>query len=412
MQDSSSLKKRFQELLERLCTLHQWRWRELARALDYDPGKLHKVGENPKLTMVLRVAELLEWPVQSVIDYWAGDGQGLPPDELDEYGMDFQILLDAARTAHAGGQFKETVALAGRAFATAPNADSRAWACNLEACGWGGQGFYTKGIEGRRRGLEQEGVSTGMRRLLEVNIANGYYMLGEVLEARGIAESIADWYAHNPAPDRLERGNHAFAYYVLGMTSLCLIGQDPDQALLHAAAAKQSCEESCRLWALLPGDLSKEYWGAIANTCRGGIIEAEVTLGLRDPHHAIDELWRALPGELDAQSAPVGEWLETWGWWCIFGCDVALRYLSEIGMQHPMAEFTLKGHEIADELGNWALRERIFLLEYLGKGSLAKLTRTPVIWPLDNEDKQVLIGTMGRFPRFFRTGCEILAASN
>jgi hypothetical protein len=73
-----------------------------------------------------------------------------------------------------------------------------------------------------------------------------------------------------------------------------------------------------------------------------------------------------------------------------------------------MAVFTNKGYEIADRLDNWAMRERLFTMEFLQRQRLNELAGFPVEWTIDNEEVRLIVGTMGRFPMFRTTGWKIL----
>ena len=105
---------------------------------------------------------------------------------------------------------------------------------------------------------------------------------------------------------------------------------------------------------------------------------------------------------------PVGDWLESWGWWAIFGCNIALRGLQEPQLHHNMAVFTNKAIEIADRLGNWSMRERAFTMEHFRRRRVADSTGFQPDWVLDEDDIRVITGTMGRFPGFRETGWHIL----
>src|SRR5690606_6567192 len=122
-------------------------------------------------------------------------------------------------------------------------------------------------------------------------------------------------------------------------------------------------------------------WRGIANTCRAGIIEADVELGAVAPLDAVATLAAGLGAvdepakgsSDDPQHGLVGDGLESYGWWCIFGCNIALRHLAGRDLQRHMAVFTNKGYEIADRLDNWSMRERLFSLEFLQRQRLNDL---------------------------------------
>ena len=86
-------------------------------------------------------------------------------------------------------------------------------------------------------------------------------------------------------------------------------------------------------------------WRGVANTCRGAILEVEVALGERDPEAALDELTAGVEGWDEGDDA--GDRLESRGWWCIFGCNVALRHLGGRELQQRMATLATSGRAIA-----------------------------------------------------------------
>ena len=106
------------------------------------------------------------------------------------------------------------------------------------------------------------------------------------------------------------------------------------------------------------GGSDPSYLG-IANTCTGALIEVDAADGSIDPAEAVERIMIGLEAAVDPENMPVGDWLESWGWWAIFGCNIALRGLQEPQLHHNMAVFTNKAIEIADRLGNWSMRERL-----------------------------------------------------
>src|SRR5690606_24923330 len=101
--------------------------------------------------------------------------------------------------------------------------------------------------------------------------------------------------------------------------------------------------------------------------------------------------------------------LESYGWWCIFGCNMVLRHVSDgEEAQRHMAILTNKADEIAQRLGNWALRERVFTMEYLRRRHGADASIDLGEWVIDREDIQTIAGAMGRFARFREIAWRIL----
>ena len=146
----------------------------------------------------------------------------------------------------------------------------------------------------------------------------------------------------------------------------------------------------------------------MANTCRAGRIVAEVETGERDAREAVEELMEGLPASLDPEECPPGDWLESCGWWCVFGAECALRHLGGGELQRVMGVFTGKLRDIADKMENWAFREFALRMEYAARRSIEAATGVRVPPSLDAEDLWALSGVMGRFPRFRPLGWEIL----
>ena len=107
-----------------------------------------------------------------------------------------------------------------------------------------------------------------------------------------------------------------------------------------------------------------------------------------------------------------GDCLESYGWWCIFGCNIALRHLTdERELQSHMAVFTNKADEIAEALDNWSIRERVFTMEHSRWERAVGCTGFDIPRIVDEEDVRVITGTMARFPAFRDTGWEILKSA-
>jgi hypothetical protein len=135
----------------------------------------------------------------------------------------------------------------------------------------------------------------------------------------------------------------------------------------------------------------------------------QVALGQLDLKSGLAELEKGLEDVVDPDACPPGDWLESYGWWCIFGCNLALRHVTdERELQHHMAIFTNKADEIADRMDNWSLRERVFTMQYASHKRFLDWTGHSLEMTLDHDDLRALVGTMGRFPTFRDTGWRLL----
>lgn len=102
-------------------------------------------------------------------------------------------------------------------------------------------------------------------------------------------------------------------------------------------------------------------------------------------------------------------WAEARAWWCIFGCNIALRHVRDLGAkERALAIFTNKADELAAVTGNWVLREQIWRIEHLHRRQRDSERGSSPPWVLDQEDLGTLAGVMGRFPGFRAVGWAIL----
>jgi hypothetical protein len=274
-------------------------------------------------------------------------------------------------------------------------------------------GRYTEMVKAARTGLSEPGVSPDIRRVIQANLAVAYYSLWSLVESRSIAQEMIDWYERNPPESFRDRRTHGFALYVSGNTYRRLISIEPQRARELAGLAGVHLEQARRRFLDLAAEREDaRYLGGVANTCAGGLIEADVELGRRSADEALDAYRDGLDRVGDDCENLVGDWLESYGWWCIFGCNVALRHVSdERELQQSMAVFTNKADEIANRLDNWAMRERVFTMHYARWERANGATGIQIPCVIDTEDVRIITGAMGRFPTFRETGWRILRSA-
>jgi hypothetical protein len=383
--------------------------RQLAEALGRDQTKLSPPSGNPKLDYLVRLADVLDWPVGDVAEaIW---DEGVELDRAIESSGGFDELNERARAAHRAGEHGAMIRAAQAMWSAARTSHERAVSMLRESGGWDGLGRYSRSLEVLRRGLQQTPVEPDTRLLLQVNTANTYFTLGHLLEGRVIARDVVDRLNMDPPETRAARAARAFAHYVLGNSSRSLASHEPASTGDHAEEAIRSFKTAEQMYLSLAEEFGNSAWRGIANTCRGGIIACECDAGVRTATSCVDELVDGLGMVVDSSDGLVGDRLESYGWWCVFGCDTALRHLRGDEMQRAVAIFTNKGYEIADRLQNWAMRERLFTAEFMQRQTVAGGDLSPGDWVIDHEDVRVIVGTMGRFPAFRTTGWNILQSA-
>ena len=402
-------RERLGELINLAQTYRGCNRKELASVLGRDASNLIPDSGVPKVDLVIELANALDWPIEAVIRAMCGER---PAARHETIGGTFDELDEAAMAAHADGRYKQMVELSRKAFEAAENGEQRARACNREAGGWDGQGRFHDALEALQRGLRENGAPMDRQMLLRANLANAYYTLWQLYEGKGLASDVIRRFEQEPPETKTAKVALATALYVRGNCSRRLLAMETGHAKEHARDAVDDLTNSADCYIQLAAEYENDSYAGIANTCRGGIMEAEVVLGLRDPEETLDAFIASLDATVNPECHPVGDWLESFGWWCILGCNVALRHVAdERDLQHKMAVFTNKADEIANRLGNWSLRERVFTMEYARRQRFNDWTGVDTEWTIDHEDVRVIAGTMGRFPAFHDTGWQILRSA-
>ncbi|MCP4758316.1 MAG: hypothetical protein GY894_02420 [Planctomycetes bacterium] len=408
MIDVSTKKKRLERLVELAQVYRNWSRRELAESLGRDPTKLIPLSGNPKLDFIIELADVLDWTIGDVTEcLWNSADHEL----ADPSSRSFAELDEAAGKAHARGDHREMIRLAGKARAIAATGEERALACNRELGGWDGLGRFTRSHDLAREGLSEAPLTPDVRRMLQSNLANACYSLWHLTEARTIASDLIKHFDQSPPTTLRERRTHAFSLYVLGSAHRRLINADPARANHHAAIATTHLRAAMDLYGSFRTGEDKSAPGVV-RTCRGGSLEADIVTGRIDARQALATIMDSMSEVIDLNEESTGDLLESHGWWCIFGCNIALRHISnERELHRLLALFTNKADEIADRLDNWAMRERVFSIQFDGHRRFVGWTGQDKPLTMDSDDIRMVTGTMGRFPNFRRTGWTMLESA-
>ncbi|MEI6877702.1 MAG: hypothetical protein WCL33_01545 [Planctomycetota bacterium] len=389
----------------------RWTRIQTAQALGREPSKVVPESGNPKLDLVVGLAEALDWDVGDV-------AEGIWRDEAEAYGeietmaeRGFAILDREAIEAHRAGEYRRMTELSRALFLAAHTGSERATAANRLAGAYDGLGRYTKALAALQRGLAEPGVPAHVRMMLEVNLANAHYALWHLVEACSVANSLVERFQSRPAETRSERVVEAFGHYVRGQSQRRLIETDPLSGNSHAQRAREDLQIALTSYSALAKEFDDASYAGIANTCTGAIFECDAALGVIDPLRAAEALSAGLDQVVDVVNYPPGDWLESYGWWAIFGCNVVLRGLSGPEMHRHMAVFSNKTAEIAERMENWSMRERAFTFEHLRRQRMNESLGYATEWLLDDDDVRTVTGTMGRFPSFRETGWRILESA-
>lgn len=411
--------ERLHRLIDLARTTRGWSRAQLARHLYRDPTKVYPDSGNPKSDFVVALAKALDWPVGAVLEtIWNGSGSGAAafverkPSKSNQPDKTFELLYSEAREAHDDGRYRDMVDLASRMYSVAENDERRAFSCAMEASGWDGLGRYTQEVDACRRGLATQGISTYTRNILRSTLANAWYSLWDLEPALGTAELLANHYQSHPPERDIDQKRVAFVHYLRGNIRRRFMAVEPDQADHHRELALVDLTLARDAYRELSDSLRDHQLAGIANTCEAAITECLCHRGDTDSADAVDRILERVDLALSAAEQPRGDWLESWGWNCIFATNIAMRSLQGAALQtrmKPLLEYTL---DIAESLDHWAMRERAYSMQLCLHRTLSEQTGLELVLNIDEMDQTLIAATMARFPAFQQTGWSMLESAS
>lgn len=405
-------KQRLENLLHLARVMRGWSRAKLARSLDRDPTKILPASGNPKTDYLVKLADVLEWPVGDVVDaIWRGGltgtgrcGGALPV----ESDATFKELASDVTDAVGGADYHRVVELSQQMYAMAKSGDERAHACIREAAGWDGLGRYPKVLECAKRGLHQGALSLRLRLALQATMAHAEYTLWDLTPALGTSEVLANWYEENPPERPVDRKRVGFVHYIRGNTRRRLMSVEPENRVAHAEKARGDLRRAIEIYRSIDDPRAEGSIEGFVRTCEGGLIEVGVETGEHRPKSAVQRIIDSLAEASDLDALGDSDLIESHGWWCIFGSNIALRHLHGRELQCAMSVFTDKALAVAHRLDNWAMRERVYTMQYTLHRTMSDDSGFDIQYTIDEQDRSLITATMGRFPSFRPVGWQIL----
>jgi len=403
------------EHLEQLLALAKnyrgWSGRELAKALERDPHNLVPDGGVPRLDLVLRLSEVLDWPVETVVDdlcQGARVMRDVEPDDEATCAEQAAALSRESWLAIRSGRYAEGLELAAKARTKARTAEQIEYTYLLEYWGNENQGRYSEAMVAAREGLKSVRLDAPNGRWMRGYLANSHFHLGNIHESLGICTQLLE--EIGAAPDAsTDRPLQAMLLALRGQCRRVLATQahPVDRTLAELALADLTRSELIFKDQAGRRQVATDLVGAAL--CHAAIVEVRTILELMDPESAVEELLGVLDAPVPDPSIGA-EWQIAVGWTCVHGCNVILRHLlGAADSERRMAVFTNKADECATATGNWALRERVWTIEHLRRREIEVSDSAEDRWVLDKEDIATLTGAMGRFPALRLVGWQILS---
>ncbi len=404
---SEQRRDRLQQLINLACLHKDWTRVRLAKEMKRDRSRLFPQKGDPKLSYLMKLAEILEWPLETVVRcIWTGFAP-LPADLPDADGS-FEEYYRQGQLAIYSGDRRTALPLSDRAFVCARNSDERARAINLKFVAYDGLGEFIPAqqaiYDALRCSIESVSTEIGLR----ANLALSHIATGDLVSAQGVAHYCLSWFKENPPRDVRESGSLAFAHYAHASVHRRLAARYPERLRTHMQAAAAEFRRAEKLLTRLADEFDRQHLAGIANTCRGGRYEAEAVLGRQPAERICQTMLREIDDALARPGRLGGDWLESYGWWTVSGGNIALRHLRGRDLQRALRHFTDQAIAIARQMDNWAFRERALSMEHALRHRISRATGFRLTASIEDDDVRWITGTIGRFPDFQQTGWEIL----
>lgn len=400
---------RLRRLVDLARVYRRWSRQQVAEALGREASKVVPESGNPKLDLVMALSEAMDWDPGHVAQcVWHGhesaDGgaaiSGRTPDELET----------EATMAERSGQWSRLGRLARAMRSMAPDGATRAMASHLRATACAGDGRYADALRHAQAGMRERDAPARTQLLLMRDLAVAHDALGHLIESGAVATQIISAASAGP-PLHETREWQALAFWIRGNASRRRIDTDTARGQQHAADASADLHAAMAAYQAIAADIPGATAEAMAHRCAGALVECGSALGDLSPADGVLRIEQAIGAVVDVDDYPVGEWLESHGWWAVFGCAIALRGLSGAPLQRAMAVFTNKAAEVAERVDSWTLRERAFSLEHLRRERASDEAGIEHEWLLDRDELRMIAGAVGRFPCFRDIGMDILGAA-
>jgi hypothetical protein len=415
--EAASIRQRLEELLSLALGYRGWSTRHLAKALDRSSSNLLPETSFPKLDFLLRLAEILQWPVEAVISHLAEEV--VAPQPLDQPGapQEEDALLARGQTALHADDPTLALRFARSAALVANSMKTRVQASELESDAWAQLGRWDCAIQAIHSALDA--LSRGAASLhaaspdergveppgLLLRLARAYHRAGLAVEGSALATTILNACHDVDAETAAQRAEAHL------LRALCFRDRHESARSMPEEPAASALRDAEEARAILRWPVVAERLPTAA--CLRGMADA-VMLELRASLNqigaaaALTQLLDSLEPWVDLAQAVDRSALAGAGWRCVIGLTIAARHLEGEPRHRMLAILSNKADEIASAVDCWALRERVLRLEF------ERRTHTPGEgsgsdqWLVDEEDLRLIIGCIGASRRFRPIGLEII----
>jgi len=453
-------RRRLEEMVQFAAAYRGWSTRQLGEALQRDPGCLVPNSGTPKIDLIVRLANALDWPVADLLEHLSEPGPmnrslhreqpiALPRagttigpashrsgraanegdaafavdrdapteprlrsgDGDDDDSGDFCFASDAERLSEtklflSRGDFDAAIELADD-LGESDDPTTRVEAQILLAIALDRRGRPMRALAALQRAAQQPHPLPSMQLPLLARLADAYYRTGQSTEARAIATDALAMAADMRARDRTRKP----VRFAMGLAHAVRAACSRDLALecnVHPALTRTAHDALDEAAEALREIETPEARG-LGLTVDAGRAAISVVLGQQSITDAIRTAMNHLDDVVDPSVEGDRHRLIGLGWWCVITGAVAIRSMDDDDCLHrTLAILTNKADELASAVDCWALRERVLTLEHDRRCRLAEFAGHDDPWLLDHDDLRMIIGCMGASPRFRPLGLKIL----
>ncbi|HMN95109.1 MAG TPA: hypothetical protein PKC43_01970 [Phycisphaerales bacterium] len=400
-------------MVELLQSYRGWTQKEVADALGRNVHAVVPESGNPKLDLVEKLSSVLDWPIEMIAADLREAGRDAEREaaaissDLDSSASDPSTIVDEVWRLVDGECWEAVIERTSPSRIDRLDREIRGRLLMYRQAALESNGQYLAAIEACREGLDC--VARGTETSYRLRGALAYLLLvtDHPYDAEALAASLVSELRDEPAesPLRLHLG---MSLLVRGLALRSQGALPGPRRLQLLNEARDSLNAASMMLTALSENAGPPRVRSPGRTADVAAMEVSVLLGEMGAQEFVDSVVALLDDSPDVTTLDSIA-AESLGWCCVFASRTIVAEPERIDSpDRALAILTNKVDEIAERLGHWALRERLFTIEHLHRvQSLRDRGESPP-WNLDDQDVRVLMGTMGRFPKFRRVGWRIL----
>lgn len=377
---------RIVQLVELACIARGWTRAKLASHLGRDVSRLVPDEGNPRLDYVMRLADVLEWPIGEV-------ARAIREPLVGDDGASttsYEQAMEMARGAIAKSDYRAAIAGSRAAQAKARSANEQAIAISHEASYLNKLGHHREAVEVATRGLAIGPLCALTRLRLQLCMVHGLAAMHQFSLALPCATMLLQQSPSVAEQDVSALALTAFAAYWKAYCHQRLSAIEEDRRREHLDEALRCYTIAKREFLQAAAASHQRELVSMGSICDAGLLECEVETGQCAAAVALSSVTQRVGMPLDSKGLEIHE-LEAIGWWAIAGASIASRHLQKVDRDRSVAVFAEKALEVADHCNNKCMRDRVLAIQCSTPWALGDQ------YQLDIEDRHLIIAHMSCF---------------